>query len=84
MYVCSKISRTGGSNAANSTANNNGDSSASLYGPNNPNPFLQSNIPAAGAKFVSRVLEKGGLPGMHTHTYIHTYMSIHTYLHTYY
>ena len=78
--LCSKLSRTAGSssNALNNTANNNADSNASFYGPNNPNPFLQSNVPAAGAKFVSRVLEKGGLPG--THTYIHTCIHAYTYI----
>jgi hypothetical protein len=69
---CSKLSRTAGNNAMNNTLNSNGDSSASLYGPSNPNPFLQLNVPAAGAKFVSRVLEKGGLPGTYVLTCMHS------------
>ena len=75
------MSRTAGSNAMNNTLNGNGDNNASLYGPSNPNPFLQSNVPAAAAKFVSRVLEKGGLPGTFLFTYIHAYIKV--YIHTY-
>jgi len=56
--VSSNITSSGKLLRNNSTkeGSNNNDSS------NNSSPFLNSNVPGAGARLVARVLEKGGLP----------------------
>lgn len=55
----SSASKLSKANSSNNAAAPFADTNASTL---SHNPFLQCNVPGAGAKFVARVLEKGGLP----------------------